>query len=103
MTTLHWIDLRCPVCESTFETMAASANNENGQYYIDPTVPATTAAAVLPFLVHVCRRCGYTGGVSDFADDVVVTEDVRASVWSELAPQLGTSVRIPWLALTVPG
>jgi uncharacterized protein (DUF2225 family) len=58
---------------------------------------------VLPFLVHVCRRCGYVGGVSDFGDDVQVTQDVRDRVWSELAPQLGTSVRIPWLALTIAG
>ena len=104
MTTLKWIDLRCPVCESVFESMAASSNDEAGQdYTIDPGTPMSMAVAMLPFLVHVCRRCGYTGAVSDFGDDVEITNDVRARVWAELAPQLGTSVRIPWLALTVAG
>jgi hypothetical protein len=38
MMTLEWIDLRCPVCESVFESMAASASDEAGHdYYIDPS------------------------------------------------------------------
>jgi uncharacterized protein (DUF2225 family) len=102
MMTLKWIDLRCPCCESVFESMAASSSDDNGQYSIDPSVPATSAAAVLPYLIHVCRRCGYAGGVSDFGDGVEVTDDVRAVVSSELSA-LRASVRIPWLALTLAG
>ena len=104
MMTLKWIDLHCPVCESVFESMAASANDEAGQdFYIDASTPASIAIAVLPFLVHVCPRCGYVGSVADFGDEVEITDDVRARVQAELAPHLGTSVRIPWLALTVAG
>ena len=78
MMTLKWIDLHCPVCESVFESMAASSNDEDGQdYYIDPGAPASIAIAVLPFLVHVCPRCGYVGSVSDFGDDVEITDDLR--------------------------
>jgi hypothetical protein len=102
MTTLRWIDLRCPVCESVFESMAALSTDDKGPYYIHPSARGTSVA-VLPFLIHVCRRCGYAGGVGDFDDDVEVTDELRRRVWSELAPELGTSVRIPWLALTVAG
>jgi len=81
MMTLKWIDLHCPVCESVFESMAASANDEAGQdFYIDPSTPASIAIAVLPFLVHVCPRCGYVGSVADFGDEVEITDDVRARV-----------------------
>jgi hypothetical protein len=104
MLTLKWIDLHCPVCASVFETMAASSSDDEGQdYYIDPSAPVSTAVAVLPFLVHACPRCGYAGAVRDFGEDIEITEDVRTRVWAELAPQLGVSVRIPWLALTVAG
>ena len=104
MLTLEWIDLHCPVCASVFESMAASSTDDEGHdYYIDPSTPVSTAIAMLPFLVHVCRRCGYTGAVSDFGEDVEITDDLRARVWAELAPQLGASVRIPWLALTIAG
>ena len=104
MLTLKWIDLHCPVCASVFESMAASSADEEGHdYYIDPSTPVSTAIAMLPFLVHVCRRCGYTGAVSDFGEDVEISDDLRARVRAELAPQLGASVRIPWLALTVAG
>jgi len=103
MLTLKWIDLHCPVCASVFESMAASSADEGHDYYIDPSTPVSTAIAMLPFLVHVCRRCGYAGSVSDFGDDVEISQDVSTRVWDELAPQLGASVRIPWLALTVAG
>jgi hypothetical protein len=48
MMTLQWIDLHCPVCESVFESMAASANDEAGQdYYIDPSAPASIAIVMI--------------------------------------------------------
>src|ERR1044072_9215135 len=102
MMTLQWIDLRCPVGESAFESMAALSNNDGGQEYVEPTSPSAQAA-MLPFLVHVCRRCGYAGGGDDFDDAIEISDSVREFVWTQLAPKLGTSVRIPWLALTVAG
>lgn len=102
MMTLQWIDLRCPVCESNFESMAALSNNDGGQEYVEPTSPSAQAA-MLPFLVHVCRRCGYAGGGDDFGDGIEISDSLRDFVWTRLAPKLGTSVRIPWLALTVAG
>ena len=102
MMTLQWIDLHCPVCESTFESMAALSSTDSGQQYVEPT-SASAQAAMLPFLVHVCRRCGYAGGADDFGDGIEISDSLRDFVWTELSPKLGTSVRIPWLALTVAG
>ena len=101
MTKLEWIDLRCPLCESSFESMAV-LSNDDGQQYLEPSARGTTVA-VLPFLLHVCPRCGYTGGVADFDDGVEISDELRQHVLTELAPELATSVRIPWLALTVAG
>jgi hypothetical protein len=76
MMTLQWIDLRCPVCESTFESMAALSPADNGQQYVEPT-SRSARAAMLPFLIHVCRRCGYAGGGDDFGDGVEISESLR--------------------------
>lgn len=102
MLTLQWIELRCPVCESIFESMAAFSAHEPDRPYTDLAVPATEVA-VLPYFVHVCRGCGYAGGVEDYGDGVEMTPMLRDRVWAELAPTLATSVRIPWLLLSVPG
>src|SRR5262249_313540 len=102
MLTLQWIELRCPLCDSTFESMAAMAEREEGLRYIEMSV-APTDAAVLPFLVHVCNRCGYAGGIEHFEDGVEISPLVRDLVWSELAPKLGAASRISWLAVSVPG
>jgi hypothetical protein len=61
------------------------------------------AAGLLPYLVHVCHRCGYAGGVEDFAVGLHISAKVRVRVWRELAPTLAPSVRMPWLVLTAPG
>jgi len=100
--TLEWTNLRCPVCATTFETIAVVRNETHSAGSIE-TTPEYMAIAMLPFLIHVCRRCGYAGDVEAFAKDVKIPRDVRARVWAELAPKLAPSVRIPAMLLTAPG
>jgi uncharacterized protein (DUF2225 family) len=102
MLTLQWIDLRCPVCASTFESMAAMDARVDGLQHISMHTQMTDAAA-LPYLVHVCRRCGYAGATEDFGAQVEISSLVRDLVWSELAPKLGASVRLAKFALTLAG
>jgi uncharacterized protein len=102
MLTLQWIDLTCPVCTTSFETIAVITGDSDSAETDDPAMGHTTAE-LLPYLVHVCRRCGYAGDVEAFGDDIRITPDVRARVWAELAPTLAPAVRMPWLLLTAPG
>lgn len=102
MLTLQWIELRCPVCTSTFESMAAVSVREPDHQSTETSAP-TADASLLPYFVHVCNRCGYTGAVEDYGDGIEISPRLRDRVWAELAPALGTSVRIPWLPFTVPG
>jgi hypothetical protein len=102
MVKLERIRLTCPVCGTTFESIAVVPNHAGeGENAALPEI--TSVADVLPFLVHVCRRCGYAGGGDAFGDDVEVTPAVRERVWAELAPTLARSMRLPWPFLTAPG
>lgn len=102
MLTLEWIELTCPVCKLVFETIAVVTGG-NDSVETTEEVPGHPAAELLPYLVHVCRRCGYAGDLESFGDDIEITPAVRARVWAELAPTLAPSVRMPWLLLTAPG
>jgi len=101
MSTLRLIELTCPICATSFESVAPTYSAS--EVPIFSPASAVDELAALPFFVHVCRRCGYTGGIPDFANDVEVTEALRQCVWSQLAPKLGAAVRLPWMALTLPG
>src|SRR5688572_29314667 len=87
-TTLHQIDLRCPVCENRFCSMAVASTNSLGGKRTDFHERAV-GTQPLPFLVHTCRRCGYTGAEPDFTEEAAVTPVLRAHVWKDLAPVLG--------------
>jgi hypothetical protein len=102
MLTLQWIELMCPVCELVFETIAVVTGGDDSVETAEAGL-GHTAAGLLPYLVHVCHRCGYAGDVESFGDDIEITSAVRARVWAELAPTLAPAVRIPWLLLTAPG
>ena len=45
----------------------------------------------LPFLVHMCSRCGYSGSERDFSEEADVSPMLKEHVWNELAPTLATS------------
>ena len=100
MLTLQWIQLTCPVCATTFESMSTVRGDDTDA---ESAAKSVLAAGLLPYLIHVCHRCGYAGSNNAFAEDVFIPTEVRDRVWSELAPTLAPSVRMPWLMLTAPG
>src|SRR5438874_850351 len=87
VTRLQQIELQCPVCESRFRSEAVMETNARGGKRTDFHERAA-GRQPLPYLVHTCRRCGYTGAERDFAD-VELTPMVREHVWRELAPAVG--------------
>ena len=89
MTTLQQIELRCPICESTFRSQAVVSTNSFGGKRTDFHERAA-GTQPLPYLVHTCNRCGYSGAERDFSDDAEVTPMLREHVWNELAPRLPT-------------
>ncbi len=87
MTTLQQIELQCPVCETRFRSQAVVSTNSFGGKRTDFHERAA-GTQPLPYLVHMCQHCGYTGAERDFTEDADVTPLVREHVWTELAPQL---------------
>jgi uncharacterized protein (DUF2225 family) len=85
MTTLQQIELQCPVCETRFRSQAVVSTNCFGGKRTDFHERAA-GTQPLPYLVHTCSRCGYTGAERDFTEAAVVTPAFRAQVWNELAP-----------------
>jgi uncharacterized protein len=93
MTTLQRIELRCPVCDTRFVSHTVIATNALGGKRTDFHERAA-GMQPLPYLVHMCNRCGYTGAERDFADEADPSPVVREHVWNELAPTLtGTPER----------
>jgi hypothetical protein len=89
MTTLRQIQLRCPVCETDFRSQAVISTNAFGGKRTDFHERAA-GTQPLPYLVHTCNRCGFTGAERDFAEEAEVTPVLREHVWNELAPVVGS-------------
>jgi len=89
MTTFQQIELQCPVCESRFRSQAVVETNAHGGKRTDFHERAA-GAQPLPYLVHTCSRCGYSGAERDFSDEAEVTPMLREHVWNELTPRLPT-------------
>ncbi len=87
MTTLHLIELTCPVCENAFRSQTVIATNAFGGKRTDFHERAA-GMQPLPYFVHMCAMCGYAGVERDFGDDSDPSERIRDAVWSELAPAL---------------
>src|SRR4029434_8462286 len=85
MTTLQQIELHCPICESTFRSQAVVSTNSFGGKRTDFHERAA-GTQPLPYLVHTCNRCGYSGAERDFHEDAEVPAVLRERVGSELAP-----------------
>jgi uncharacterized protein (DUF2225 family) len=88
MTTLQQIELRCPVCETRFRSQAVVSTNSFGGKRTDFHERAA-GTQPLPYLVHMCGRCGFSGAEGDFST-ADVRPPLRERVWSELAPSVGT-------------
>ena len=87
MTTLQQIELKCPVCDSRFRSQAVVSTNSFGGKRTDFHERAA-GTQPLPYLVHMCSRCGYSGSERDFTEDSEVSALVKEHVWNELAPML---------------
>lgn len=87
MTTLRQIELSCPVCGNGFASQAVLSTNSFGGKRTDFHERAA-GTQPLPYFVHMCSRCGYTGSERDFGDEAEVGPLLKEHVWDELAPRL---------------
>ncbi|MEJ7813332.1 MAG: DUF2225 domain-containing protein [Gemmatimonadaceae bacterium] len=87
MTTLRQIELTCPICFNTFSSQAVLLTNSFGGKRTDFHERAV-GAQPLPYFIHMCSRCGYTGSERDFSDEADVGPVIKEHVWDELAPKL---------------
>jgi uncharacterized protein (DUF2225 family) len=87
MTTLKEIALSCPICANQFSSQAVLSTNSFGGKRTDFHERAV-GAQPLPFLIHTCSRCGYSGTERDFGDDAEISPMIKEHVWDELAPKL---------------
>lgn len=91
MTTLHLIELTCPVCDSAFRSQTVVATNGFGGKRTDFHERAA-GMQPLPYFVHLCSHCGYAGVARDFGPEVDVSDLLKEQVWNELAPALRESL-----------
>ncbi len=85
MTTLQQIELRCPICESRFRSQAVVSTNSFGGKRTDFHERAA-GTQPLPYLIHTCSKCGYSGSERDFTEEADVSPTLKEMVMSELAP-----------------
>ena len=72
MTTLQQIELQCPICETRFRSQAVVSTNSFGGKRTDFHERAA-GTQPLPYLIHTCNRCGYSGADSDFTEEADVS------------------------------
>lgn len=87
MTTLRQIRLRCPVCETKFQSKAVVSTNAFGGKRTDFHERAA-GTQPLAYLIHMCEECGYSGGERDFTGETDVSPNLREHVLNELAPTM---------------
>ena len=91
MTTLHLIELTCPVCAAAFRSQTVVATNGLGGKRTDFHERAA-GMQPLPYFVHLCTHCGYAGVARDFKDDVLPSTLLKERVSRELTPALRASL-----------
>lgn len=69
MTVLQPIKLTCPVCLAEFQSQQVTSTNSFGGKRTDFHERAA-GTQPLPFLVHTCATCGYSGAKQDFDTEV---------------------------------
>jgi uncharacterized protein (DUF2225 family) len=92
MTTLQQIELQCPICETRFRSQTVVSTNSFGGKRTDFHERAA-GTQPLPYLIHTCGRCGYSGADRDFSDGADVSPILKERVWSELAPAITAGTR----------
>ena len=87
MTTLLNIQLTCPVCSRTFHSHTVLPTElpvrKRTDFHEEPV-----GMQPLPYLVHTCFTCGYSGDDREFGRDACVKRDVVAQVWDQLTPRV---------------
>ncbi|MDB5194119.1 MAG: hypothetical protein JWN50_133 [Parcubacteria group bacterium] len=87
MTTLQQVELQCPICETRFRSQTVVSTNSFGGKHTDFHERAT-GTQPLPYLIHTCNRCGYSGADRDFTEEADVSPTLKERVWNELAPSI---------------
>lgn len=87
MTTLCQIQLSCPICFNEFSSRAVMSTNSFGGKRTDFHERAA-GTQPLPYMIHTCSKCGYTGSERDFGEEVEVSATMKERVWDELAPKV---------------
>src|SRR5437762_14345402 len=85
MTTLRQIELRCPVCDNEFKSQSVVSTNAFGGKRTDFHERAA-GTQPLAYLIHMCSKCGYSGGEADFTGATDVSPVLKQQVLKELAP-----------------
>jgi uncharacterized protein (DUF2225 family) len=85
MTSLQPIDLVCPVCDNHFRSQSVVSTNSFGGKRTDFHERAA-GAQPLPYLVHTCTACGFSGVERSFVEGSDVSPQVRSQVLTVLTP-----------------
>lgn len=88
MTALRQIDLHCPSCSHEFSSQTVISTNAFGGKRTDFHERAA-GTQPLPYQVHMCDRCGYSGAERDFTEHTDISPLVREHVWAELSQYVG--------------
>ena len=86
MTTLREIELTCPICCHTFSSQTVLSTNLLGTR--TDFHEQAEGDQPLPYLIHTCAKCGYTGCEQDFDTEAALEPALKEHVWDELAPKL---------------
>jgi uncharacterized protein (DUF2225 family) len=87
MTSLQPIDLVCPVCDNHFRSQAVVSTNSFGGKRTDFHERAA-GMQPLPYLVHSCTACGFSGVERSFVEGSDVSPQVRSQVLTVLTPRV---------------
>ena len=87
MTSLQPIDLVCPVCDNHFRSQAVVSTNSFGGKRTDFHERAA-GTQPLPYLVHTCTACGFSGVERSFVEGSDVSPQVRSQVLTVLTPRV---------------
>lgn len=87
MTSLQPIDLVCPVCDNHFRSQSVVSTNSFGGKRTDFHERAA-GAQPLPYLVHTCTACGYSGVERNYVEGADVSAHVRSQVLTVLTPRV---------------
>jgi uncharacterized protein len=88
MTTLQQIELMCPLCDAEFRSQAVVSTNSFGGKRTDFHERAA-GTQPLPYMVHMCPSCGFSGLERDFSD----SGDFHPMLREMVAPRLAATVR----------